>query len=162
MLLNLNFSKEVFADYWEIKFELFRVAGVKYSFKKSLSDFNIKRHDIQPLADYVGKGVWKVLDPWIKKKEADLKNYRFSSRTGSQKSRIIAERNRTLFMVSSTCAAPILFRMVQFYMAENVVQNGLDQNSEVSEHDIESVDDDMIYEEMNSENQDNYGEQDEE
>ena len=124
MLLNLYFSKEVFADYWEIKFELFRSAGVQYSFKKSLSDFNIPRHDIKPVADFIGKGVWKVLDPWIKKKESDLKNYRVSSRIGHEQSKIIAERNRKLFLVSSTCAAPILYRMVSFYMAEvHFIQN---------------------------------------
>lgn len=76
MLLDLDFSKEVFFDYWDIRVELFKVARVEYSFKTTLSDIMIQRSQIQPLAEYIGKGVWKALRPWIKEKEAELKKFR--------------------------------------------------------------------------------------
>jgi hypothetical protein len=129
MLLNLGFSKDVFFDYWDIKLELFRASGVKYSFKTSLTDIQIPRCKIQSSAEYIGRGVWNALAPWIQSKEHDLKNFRKRSRSGNTNASIMVERNRKLFKVSSTSAAPLAFRMVQFYMAEDVVNRGLDHEA---------------------------------
>lgn len=41
----------------------------------------------------------------------------------------MVERNKELFRVSRTSAAPLAFRMVQFYMAEDVVSRGLDHEA---------------------------------
>jgi hypothetical protein len=43
MLLDLKFDKEVFFDYWDIRVELFKAAGVKYGLKKSLTDIHVDR-----------------------------------------------------------------------------------------------------------------------
>ena len=129
MLLDLKFDKEVFFDYWDIRVELFKAAGVKYGLKKSLTDIHVDRSQIKATAKFVGKGVWSSLGPWIRRKEEELKAYRAGSRNGDANSKIMIERNKKLFLVSKTSAAPLAFRMVQFYMAKDVVEKGRDHTA---------------------------------
>jgi hypothetical protein len=51
------------------------------------------------------------LNVWVQKKEQELKKFRESARNGDAEAQLMILRNKKLFKVASTSAAPLAYRM---------------------------------------------------
>ena len=127
MLFNLDFSKEVFLEWYELRKDLLEIAGREDDPELSLTKVLIKRKDIQIIAESMGEEIWEELHKWIKQKENLLKKLRAKARHGDREARALVLKNKKLFLVGKTCAAPLAFRIIQIFMAEDVALTDRDK-----------------------------------
>jgi hypothetical protein len=62
--------------------------------------------------------VKKDVAAWILEREKDIKNYRLEVRKGNTKNKALLEKYEKFFKVDRTCAAPIAWRLLNYFVEE--------------------------------------------
>ena len=89
-----------------------------------LSHFFMTRSEVKVLVDRVRgstHGAYKEIEDWIVAKEDSVKDLRKEVRNGKQMSKVKLDRLERYFKVGKTSAAPVSFRLLQYYIDKEEV-----------------------------------------